>query len=128
MCRVFRTAPGGVVTAAMSLFDWDEAHAPVRRSDPETSRAALASVRMKDRKREVLAAMERLGRPCTASEIQQEMRRHQILRESGTIRSRLAQLKTDGVVYKTGGVMLRSIEDGGSGRAEQMWSLTGGAS
>lgn len=108
---------------ALSLFDAPADPVPARTCDPETSHAAVATVNIKERKREVLAAMHRLARPATASEIQQEMRRHQVIREAGTIRSRLAQLKRDCLVQRTGGVRTISTEDGGTGRAEQLWVL-----
>lgn len=106
-----------------SLFDSDVDPLPARLSDPETAKAAAHSVNMKQRKLEVLAAMQRLDRPATASEIQREMRRDQVIREAGTVRSRLAQLKRDGRVRKTGGVRTIPVDDGGTGRAEQVWTL-----
>lgn len=105
------------------LFEWTEGALPVRHVDPATSLAAARSVNMKERKREVLDAMARLDRPATASEIQQEMRRFGVIREAGTVRSRLAQLREDGATRITGGVKVRSREDGGTGRAEQVWML-----
>lgn len=108
---------------ALSLFDQPADPAPVRSSDPETSHAAVATVNIKERKREVLSAMTRLARPATASEIQQEMRRHGVIREAGTIRSRLAQLKRDGTIAKTGGVRTIATDDGGTGRAEMLWVI-----
>lgn len=86
------------------MFEWDEGWLPVRSCDPETSRAAAIDLlpRLKERKREVLAAMETLGRPATAREIQAEMRLHGVLREIDTVRSRLSQLLNDGLVYKAG--------------------------
>ncbi len=106
---------------ALSLFDQPADPAPARASDPETSHAAVATVNIKERKREVLAAMQRLDRAATASEIQQEMRRHGVIREAGTIRSRLAQLKRDGTIRKTGGVRKVSKDEGGTGCNEQLW-------
>lgn len=88
-----------------------------RATDPATSHAAGRSVNMKDRKREVLSAMERLSGPCTATEIQADMARTGILRESGTIRSRLSQLESDGLTVKVGERL------GAAGRWVTLWRL-----
>lgn len=104
-----------------------ETHLPVRSSDPATSRLAakdLAS-RVKVRKREVLNAMRALDCPAPASVIRQQMRRQGVIRELGTVRSRLAQLRHDGLVVNTGGVAVVAVEDGGSGKQEQVWALAG---
>lgn len=112
------------ILEAPTLFDAPlEGPAPVRTSDPETSHHAAATLNMRERKREVIRAFTRLGRAATASEITREMRRDAVIREVGSVRSRLAQLRHDGRTRKTGGVRTIPTDDGGTGRPEQLWEL-----
>lgn len=105
-----------------SLFDAPVSAGRSRRTDPATARAAGRSVRLKERKREVLSALERLGATATASQIQADLARHGIIRESGSIRSRLAQLREDGLVRVVG---VRCVPKPiGTGREEQTWAMT----
>lgn len=113
------------MSATPSLFDWNEPPLPVRASDPATSRAAALDLaaRVKARKREVLSALEVLGAPSTASAIKVEMVRQGVIREMGTIRSRLSQLRADGLVRNCG-VRMTPVSEGGSGREEMLWILS----
>lgn len=103
-------------------FDWDEPYLPARTSDPETSRKAAKSVKLKERKQEVLDSLKRLGSSSTARQIQQEMARQGIHRERGAVASRLSQLEHDHLVAKVG---VRNVPTsaGGTGRDEATWSL-----
>lgn len=89
---------------APTLFDAPEDWLPTRSCDPPTSRASAIDLlpRMKIRKREVLTAMRSLDRPATAREIQAEMYRQGVVREIDTVRSRLSQLRRDGLVRTAG--------------------------
>lgn len=109
---------------APTLWDVPVDPLPARTSDPATSRAAARGVNHKERKREVLAAMRAMSRPAPASEIQRVMRSQGVIREIGAVRSRLAQLRRDGRTRTTGGVRTTAVDDGGTGRAEQLWILT----
>ena len=93
-----------------------------RHSDPQTSKDAARSIRMKERKREVVEAMTRLRFPSTARQIQQDMAQHGIQRERGSVASRLSQLEHDHLVAKVG---IRNVPTsaGGTGRDEATWSL-----
>lgn len=106
-----------------SLFDYQATAGRSRRTDPATSRSAARSINLKERKREVLAAMRRLEAPSTARQIQQDMHRHDVSRERGAVASRLSQLEHDGMVRKVG-VCQIPTEQGGTGRAECTWALT----
>lgn len=102
---------------------------PVRSSDPVTSRAAARSINLKARKAEVLDALWHIGlcnssARATASEVHRTARRRGSKQEPGSVRSRLAQLATDGLVYRTGGVSTVPTEHGGTGRPEQVWDFT----
>ena len=104
-----------------TLFDFIEPALPVRSTDPATSRVAAKSVNMRERKREVLDAMSRLAGSVTASQIQADLAAHRIVREGGSIRSRLNQLREDGLVRKVGvRVVPKPV---GTGRPETTWSL-----
>jgi hypothetical protein len=113
-----------VTVTEPTLFPWDEPPLPVRVSDPQTSHAAAVDLqaRIRARKREVMAALEVIG-SGTASRIKVEMARQGNIREAGTIRSRLNQLKRDGLVRLTGGVENIPTDKGGSGRDEQVWAI-----
>ena len=105
-----------------TLFDWDEAPLPVRRSDPATSRAAARSVDMGARKQEVISAMRLLSRSATAAEIHAVVREDGSLMDIGSTRSRLSQLEAAGLVRKVGvKVVPKPV---GSGRQEATWVLT----
>jgi predicted ArsR family transcriptional regulator len=90
---------------------------PVRSSDPATSRVSARMLPIKERKREVLAAMERLSGTVTAGQIQADLARNGIARERGTVASRLSQLERDGLVAKVG------VTDGDQGRPVITWRL-----
>lgn len=87
-----------------TLFDSRPDWLPVRSCDPEPSRAAAIDLlpEAAKRKREVLLAMRDLDRPATAREIQQRMYEQGNPREIDTVRSRLSQLKRDGLVRTAG--------------------------
>lgn len=103
----------------MTLFDYDEEALPVRTSDPATARIAARMLPVKQRKREVIRAMQRLGSRSTVAQIQSDMAvRDGILRERSTIASRLSQLRTDGLVRTAG------TDVGDQGRPVTCWSLT----
>jgi predicted ArsR family transcriptional regulator len=107
---------------APTLFDVLAEPLPVRSNDPATSRVAARSVNMRERKREVIDSMTRLAGTVTASQIQADLARHGIVRESGSIRSRLSQLREDGLVATVG---VRVVpKPAGTGRPEQTWRLT----
>ena len=117
------------MTVTEPTLPWDapaEAPLPVRSTDPETSRAGALDLmgRVKQRKREVIAALEVLGVPSPASAIRREMTRQGNIREIGTVRSRLSQLEHDGIARRTGGVSCTPVDEGGTGRPEQLWALT----
>lgn len=102
-----------------TLFDYADTAARSRATDPATSRVAGRSVHLKERKREVLSAMSSLGGTVTASQIQAWLARHGIVREAGSIRSRLAQLRDDELVRTVG---VRVVpKPMGTGRPEQTW-------
>lgn len=104
----------------VSLLDAPVTAGLSRSTDPATSRAAAKSVNLKERKREVLSAMPR-GRSVTASQIQARLAGRGIVRESGSIRSRLNQLREDGLVRKVG---VRVVpKPTGTGRPETTWSV-----
>lgn len=106
------------MSAQASLFETPiEPPLPVRRDDPMTSRVAAKALNMKERKREVLAAMTRLGGTVTSAQIQADLARHGILRERGTIASRLSQLEHDGLVARVG------VREGDAGRPLTTWRL-----
>lgn len=100
---------------APTLFDVPLDPLPARSSDPATAKASARMLPIKERKREVLAAMERLSGTVTAGQIQADLARNGIFRERGTIASRLSQLERDGLVRKVG------VADGDQGRQVITW-------
>jgi len=102
----------------MTLFDLPADPLPVRRDDPPTSKAAARMLPIKERKREVIASLQRLGTRASVATIQQDMARDGSLRERATIASRLSQLRTDGLVRTAG------TDVGDNGRPVTCWSLT----
>lgn len=109
----------------MSLFDLERHPLPARSGDPVTARAAAKSVHEAARKAEVLHAMYRIGAPCTASQIHDDMLRHESKMDIGSTRSRLAQLRGEKPrrARTTGGVRVVP-KPMGTGRPEQLWDLT----
>lgn len=105
-----------------TLFDWDEAPLPVRTSDPATSRAAARSVDMGARKAEVVNALRLLAVSSTAHEIHEVCRRYGSRMDIGSVRSRLSQLESAGLVRKVGVKVVP--KPAGSGRHETTWTLT----
>lgn len=106
----------------VSLFDAPQTAGLSRSTDPRTSVMAGRSVKLKERKREVLDSITRLGGGVTASQIQQDLASHGLTRESGSIRSRLNQLRTDGLIRKAG---VRNVpKPVGTGCDETTWELT----
>jgi hypothetical protein len=109
------------VTDAPTLFDAPPTRGASRKSDPATSRDAAKTVRLKDRKREVIESMTRLGGTVTASQIQHDLAAHGLIRESGSIRSRLSQLRENGLVQPVG--VRRVPKPLGTGCDETTWRL-----
>lgn len=107
--------------SAATLFDFLEPALPVRSTDPATSRVAARSVDMGARKAEVLNAMRLIGVSCTASQITEVLREYGSLMDIGSVRSRLNQLRGDGLVAPVG---VRQVpRPVGTGRPEQTWRL-----
>ena len=111
-----------------TLFDWVgawefPADAPARVSDPVTSHVAARSVHVSARKREVLDAMRLLGSVAvTASQIHEKLREYELSRmDIGSVRSRLSQLREDGLVRVSGVRVVAPPR--GSGRPERTWVL-----
>lgn len=107
---------------APTLFDLAPAPLPARASDPETSRAAARSLRLKDRKREVMEAISALARfplvSFTTDDVQAALRAQGRLYERGTVASRMSQLANDGLIVRSG------VAVGASGRDVTTWRLT----
>lgn len=84
-----------------SLFD-ATADPTYRVTDPETSRAAAASVKTNHREREILEALRFLSVASSAYEIQQALNNYGIPRDKNCISRRLTSLVRKGLVSDQG--------------------------
>ncbi len=93
------------MTAQPSLWDLPVDPLPVRSSDPATSRAAARRLPLRKRKAQVMAAIEWLDAAAvsfTADEVLDVLRHTDSRWERGSVSSRLAQLRRDGLVEPIG--------------------------
>lgn len=104
-----------------TLFDLED-RLPVRTTDPITSLIAAKTVDLAARKQEVLDAMRLLQTAATASEIHRVLQQYGSCMDVGSVRSRLNQLRDDGLVRKQGVKVVKKPE--GTGRPEQTWVRT----
>ena len=96
-----------------TLFD----EALARTTDPMPSHAAARSVDVSARRQEVIDAMRLLVCASTASEIHEVTQRYGSMQESGSVRSRLNELRRLGLVHKCG------YKQAASGRVQTLWTL-----